>query len=160
VAGAELVLMNIRDDEGHGADRDLSLALRRLDAAALVPEADPAREAVLMAAFDAAQRCRTASRAAQYWYMAGLATAAAILIAAASTFHGIRPGPQPPNEFVMVPGAVTLPAMESGSLVRMDVPVSMLPSLGVMPPAGRVATVKADLIVGQDGLTRAVRLVK
>ncbi len=151
--------MNIRDDEGNGVDRDLSLALRRLDDAALVPEADPAREAALMTAFDAAQRRRTASRGAQYWYMAGLATAAAILVAA-STFHGVRPGSPPTSEFVMVPGAVTLPAMESGSLVRMDVPVSMLPSLGVTPPAGLVATVKADLIVGQDGLTRAVRLVK
>ena len=37
--------------------------------------------------------------------------------------------------------------------------VSMLPSLGVTPPPGAVARVKADVIVGQDGLTRAVRLV-
>jgi hypothetical protein len=41
----------------------------------------------------------------------------------------------------------------------MDLPVSLLPSLGVMMPTGRVTVVKADLIVGQDGLTRAVRLV-
>ena len=61
--------------------------------------------------------------------------------------------------FVPVPGAAMLPRMESGSLVRMNVPVSMLPSLGMMPPAGRVSSVKADLIVGQDGLPRAVRLV-
>ena len=65
----------------------------------------------------------------------------------------------PPAEFVLVPGAAALPARESGSLVRMDVPVSMLPSLGLTPPAGSGATVKADVIVGQDGLTRAVRLV-
>jgi hypothetical protein len=61
---------------------------------------------------------------------------------------------------VMVPGAAGLPAMESGSLVRMDVPVSMLPALGLTPPqANRTTSVKADLIVGQDGLTRAARLV-
>jgi hypothetical protein len=49
--------------------------------------------------------------------------------------------------------------MESGSLVRMDLPVSVLPSLGVTPPTGGATTVKADLVIGQDGLTRAVRLV-
>ena len=62
-------------------------------------------------------------------------------------------------EFVLVPGAAALPPMESGSLVRMDIPVSMLPSLGLTPPAAPVAAVRADVIVGQDGLKRAVRLV-
>ena len=89
-----------------------------------------------------------------------LATAAAVLLVSSSTFHHVRPVPQPPNEFVMVPGAATLPALESGSLVRMDVPVSELPALGLTPPpSNRTASVKADLIVGQDGLTRAARLV-
>ena len=49
--------------------------------------------------------------------------------------------------------------MESGSLVRMDVPASMLPSLGLAPAANLLARVRADVIVGQDGLARAVRLV-
>jgi hypothetical protein len=49
--------------------------------------------------------------------------------------------------------------MESGTLVRMDVPVAVLPSLGVTPPAGRATTVTADFIVAQDGLPRAVRVV-
>ena len=166
-------------------DRDLALALRRLDDAVVVPEADPAREAALMAAFDGAQRrCAGSPSGRQYWYMAGLATAAAVLMAAglgpaltgrhasppnadraaheplASTIRGVRPEPQPPSEFVMVPGASTLPAMESGSLVRVDVPVAELPSLGLTPPpSNRTASVRADLIVGQDGLPRAVRLV-
>jgi len=74
--------------------------------------------------------------------------------------RGVQPAPQPPSEFVIVPGAAGLPAMESGSLVRMDVPVSMLPSLGLRPPQTSSATsVQADVIVGQDGLTRAARLV-
>ena len=59
----------------------------------------------------------------------------------------------------MVPGAAALPEIESGSLVRIDLPVSALPALGIMPPSGAVARVKADLIFGQDGLPRAVRLV-
>ena len=65
----------------------------------------------------------------------------------------------PPAEFTLVPGAAALPSMESGSLVRMDVPVAMLPSLGLTPPAGSGTVVRTDMIVGQDGLTRAVRLV-
>jgi hypothetical protein len=60
---------------------------------------------------------------------------------------------------VIVPGAAQLPPMESGTLVRMDLPVSMLPSLGVIPPATGRTAVKADVVVAQDGLPRAVRLV-
>jgi hypothetical protein len=166
-------------------DRDLALALRRLAAGTVVPPADPRREAALMAAFDAAQVQRPAPRTARlaYWGMGGLATAAAMLIAVglapvragrhgtpnggtmathgpASSSSRDVPLDQPPaGEFVLVPGAASLPRMESGSLVRMDVPVSMLPALGITPPANRIANVRADVIVGQDGLARAVRLV-
>jgi len=153
-------------------DLDLALALRRLADASEPPPIDPRREAALMAAFDAAQAAPRPVRR-PYWGMAGLAAAATILIAvglvpARAGRHGSSPPPtirgvqndlQPPSEFVMVPGAAALPPMESGSLVRMDVPVAMLPSLGLTPPAASVTKVKADLIVGQDGLTRAVRLV-
>jgi len=162
-------------------ERDLADALRRLNAAAAVPPVDPAREAALLAAFDAAQRPAVRSASArQYWYMAALATAAAVLIAAGVTpavtgRHGpLPPGPashnpgpstnrdvqlQPPSDFIPIPGASALPAMESGTLVRVDLPVSMLPSYGVTPPPGRAAAVTTDLIVGQDGLPRAVRIV-
>jgi hypothetical protein len=116
--------------------------------------------------------------------MAALATAATLLIAvglgtgragrhgtppggdlgsheppSSSSLRGVQLDPQPPNEFVLVPGAAALPPMESGSLVRMDLPISMLPALGVMPPFSPAARVRADLIVGQDGLPRAVRLL-
>ncbi len=49
--------------EGNVDDRDLALALRRLDDAVVVPEADPLREAALMAAFDAAQERRAGASA-------------------------------------------------------------------------------------------------
>ncbi|MGH9408938.1 MAG: hypothetical protein ACRD1V_05750, partial [Vicinamibacterales bacterium] len=63
--------------------------------------------------------------------------------------------------FVAVPGAASLPPLESGSLVRMELPVSILPLLGMTPPAtGHATEVTADIIVGQDGLPRAVRLVE
>jgi hypothetical protein len=117
-----------------------------------------------------------------YWGLAGLAAAAAVLMAVGltplragrhglpsdggsamhkplpSSSRGVRPDASQ-GDFVMVPGAAALPPLESGALVRMDVPVSMLPSLGLTPPSTTATRVKADLIVGQDGLTRAVRLV-
>jgi hypothetical protein len=165
-------------------DLDLALALRHLADSTNVPPVDPRCEAALMAAFDASVLGKTfGSRRAvrPYWGMAALATAAALLIAVVlppvrAGRHGIPStgeqvshsplpssssrGVQPePGEFFIVPGAAALPPMESGSLVRMDMPVSMLPSLGVTPPGGHATVVKADLIFGQDGLPRAVRLL-
>jgi len=171
---------NVRNQQDSDIeDLDLALALRRLANASEPPPIDPQREAALMAAFDATRHEIPVSR--PYWGMAGLAAAAAILIAVTlpgragrhgdpfdgmaareplpSSSRGVQPDPLPPMEFVLVPGAAGLPPMESGSLVRMDIPVSMLPSLGLPPPAASVTAVRADVIVGQDGLKRAVRLV-
>ena len=177
----------MNDEQRNIDDLDLALALRRLADRAVVPPIDPAREAALMAAFDAARQARHRPMSAPvlrpYWGMAGLTAAAALLIVfgltpAGAGRHGLPQGGDPgthkplpssgrgaqlepalPGDFVLVPGASALPPMESGSLVRIDVPVPMLPSLGVTPPATRQGPVKADLIVGQDGLARAVRLV-
>jgi hypothetical protein len=159
-------------------EQELAKALRRLHDDTALPPVDPTRESALMAAFDAAFDAAPAAAAEQrrptahgYWPMAGLAAAAAVLIAIALPWGAAgRRAAVPPSspsrdvqadvtDFVVVPGAASLPLMESGSLVRMDLPVSVLPSLGVTPPAGGAATVKADLVIGQDGLTRAVRLV-
>jgi hypothetical protein len=152
-------------DQGPG-DHDLLAALRRLADQTIVPPADPRQEAALLAAFDAARRTPSHSRA-HYWWMAGLATAAALLIVAGigpardrrtnATLlpsHAVTVG-----EFMPWPGARDLPPLESGELLRVDLPLSMLPALGMMPPATHGTSVKADLIVGQDGLARAVRLV-
>ena len=166
------------------ADAELDAALRRLAESVVVPAPEPARERMLMAAFDAAPAEQSVSRLApsrrSYWSMAALATAAALLIAIGlrpgSTGRHLLPSGAPPShtaalspargvqsdipgEFVIVPGAATLPPMESGTLVRMDLPVSVLPSLGVTPPATGRTAVKADVVVAQDGLPRAVRLV-
>jgi hypothetical protein len=147
-------------------DRDLLVALRRLADETVVPPADPAREAALLAAFDSARQQPPQSRVT-YWWMAGLAAAAALLIAVAIDPHragagNVTPLPSHPvvvGEFVPWPGARDLPPLESGELVRVDLPVSMLPALGMAPPAIHGARVKADVIIGQDGLARAVRLV-
>jgi len=126
-----------------------------------------------MSAFDAALATASAPprrTSRGYWPMAALAAAAAVLIAVALPWGTVgRRGSIPPSsargvppdvsDFVVVPGAASLPPLESGTLVRVDLPVSVLPSLGVTPPATGHTTVTADLVIGQDGLTRAVRLV-
>ena len=63
-------------------------------------------------------------------------------------------------EFMTIPAAAGLPALESARIVRMQLPVAALPAYGVamIPDASRTA-VEADLLVGQDGQPRAIRLV-
>ena len=63
-------------------------------------------------------------------------------------------------EFIMLPDAAGLPAFESGTIVRMEVPVATLPAYGLkIPPDAARSNVEADLLVGQDGHARAIRLV-
>jgi hypothetical protein len=143
-------------------DRHVGAALRRLREESRAPEVDAAREAALLAAYDRAHANMQGRRRRQVRWLATLAAAAAVLIAV--TIESPRRAtretlPDAASEFTIVPGAAALPPLESGSLVRTTLPVSVLPSLGVSPPAQATETVKADLIVGQDGLARAVRLV-
>jgi len=69
-----------------------------------------------------------------------------------------RPSPEP-VEFVAWPGATGLPAFESGYLMRVDMPASIVLSLGLVPHLPQATFVQADVLVGQDRLPRAVRLV-
>jgi hypothetical protein len=50
-------------------------------------------------------------------------------------------------EFVAWPGATAWPPFESGELIRIDIPTE-------------VGVVQADVLVGQDGFARAIRLVQ
>jgi hypothetical protein len=148
---------------------DIADVLRQLDRSTDVPEIDPDREAALLAAFDARGRLRRPVAGRVRWF----AVAAAILIAAgvavwmrANRIPVETPAPLTSTapslemiEFMPWPGASALPRFESGQLVRMDLPASMLPSLGVFPPASDAASVRADVLIGQDGLARAVRLL-
>jgi hypothetical protein len=71
-----------------------------------------------------------------------------------------RPEPPSLEGFVALPAAAGLPALESGRIIRIDLPVASLPAYGVevIPDAQR-PEVEADLLVGQDGQPRAIRLV-
>lgn len=64
------------------------------------------------------------------------------------------------SDFVPWPGAAARPPFESGELVRIDLPASVLHSLGLWSPAAPDAVVQADVVIGQDGYARAVRLAQ
>jgi hypothetical protein len=65
-----------------------------------------------------------------------------------------------PADFVAIPGAAIMPPIESGSIVRVAVPVAALPSYGIaIVPELIDGTVEADFLIAQDGQARAIRLV-
>jgi hypothetical protein len=64
-----------------------------------------------------------------------------------------------PAEFVAWPGATGLPTFESGYLMRVDMPASVVVSLGLVKHLPHAAFLRTDVLVGQDQLPRAVRLV-
>ncbi len=64
-----------------------------------------------------------------------------------------------PSGFVELPWSGGLPAFESGEIVRVEVPVASLPAYGFDISRGTSRSVEADVLVGQDGLARAMRLV-
>ena len=62
--------------------------------------------------------------------------------------------------FVELPGAAGLPDFESGQIVRVEIPLTSLPTYGIdIAPDARDEPVEADMLVGQDGQARAIRLV-
>jgi hypothetical protein len=66
-----------------------------------------------------------------------------------------------PEGFVLLPAAAGLPDFESGEIVRLEIPAASLPSYGIeiVPEVMKDKPVEADLLVGQDGQPRAIRLV-
>ena len=71
-----------------------------------------------------------------------------------------KPAPKPEEPFVAIPYTLPLDPYERASVVRMDLPVTALIAaglpVGAADPTGQVRT---DVLVGQDGRARAVRLV-
>ena len=63
-------------------------------------------------------------------------------------------------EFVRIPSAIGLPELESGTVLRMELPLAALPEYGLdIAPDAMRTSVEADVLVGQDGQPRAIRLV-
>jgi hypothetical protein len=66
-----------------------------------------------------------------------------------------------PVGFVELPGAGGLPEFESGQIIRLEIPLTSLPTYGIeILPDAHGTPVEADLLVGQDGQARAIRLVQ
>ena len=62
--------------------------------------------------------------------------------------------------FVALPTAIGLPRLESGRIVRVELPTAVLPAYGLdVVPGPAAAMVEADVLVGQDGQARAIRFV-
>lgn len=65
-----------------------------------------------------------------------------------------------PLGFVALPGSAGLPQFESGTIVRMELQLASLPAYGIdISPAADDRPVEADVLVGQDGQPRAMRLI-
>jgi len=65
-----------------------------------------------------------------------------------------------PSGFVALPGSAGLPQFESGTIVRMELQLAALPAYGIdISPAADDRPVEADVLVGQDGQPRAMRLI-
>jgi hypothetical protein len=64
------------------------------------------------------------------------------------------------DNFIALPEADHLPRFESGMIVRVELDVTSLPAYGfaIMPDSAQ-KPVTADVLVGQDGQPRAIRLV-
>ena len=97
---------------------------------------------------------------------AWLALAAALLLACASGIWLVQRAPGTAGDdmqaggFLDIPSAAYLPPIESGSIVRVELPLGALPSYGIqIVPDMNADPVDVDLLVAQDGLARGIRLV-
>jgi len=161
-ARREAVLAHLRDCAHCTAlaeqQRGVSAALRRMAAEPMTPaESDDRGLQSLLDVFDAAR-----PRPRRMTLSIGLSLAASVLIVAGLSVgwkHDAPPNsasqvaatPAPPvnadSAFVVLPGASALPHFEHGEVIRMEV-----------PSAG--GAIQVDVLVGQDGLARAARLVQ
>jgi anti-sigma factor RsiW len=138
--------------------RAVSVALRRLASEQAVPALNPGRLNSLLSAMGGPHR-----RSRRATVAVGLSLAASVLIVASLSVGLQRqtsaPGSSPvvaaalappmgtETAFVVLPGADALPRLESGRVIRVEIPSAE-------------GVITADVLVGQDGLARAVRLVQ
>jgi hypothetical protein len=66
----------------------------------------------------------------------------------------------PDSDFIPVPNAARIEPNEDVNLVRVEVPRSAMMALGIVVSAENASdTVVADVVLGSDGMARAVRLI-
>ena len=155
-------------------EHELLQQLRDMAAETKVPD-DHDMEARLLAAFATVPRTAPARASRPFAHDYFWAAAAALVLVSAtlvwhlaSTRGGATPAastaPAPISdavlEFVALPGAAAFPDLERARIVRVELPLAALPAYGLeMVPDALDTPVTADLLVGQDGLPRGIRLI-
>ena len=149
--------------------RDLMAGLKALSGATRAASASPGvEEAVIAHMTVVAERFPPGFETPRPPSLAGfVALAAGVVLMVATAMWVAYSGwrdvetPRPPLAgFVEVPLASSLPQLESGTIVQVTLPVSALPTYGVaIVPEMTGEAVQADLLIAQDGLPRAIRLV-
>jgi hypothetical protein len=84
--------------------------------------------------------------------------------AAATDWSAVLPadiaGDEAAGDFIPLPNADRLPQDEDMNVVRVEVPRSAMIALGYSVPADRASErVRAEVVMGSDGLARAVRFL-
>ena len=81
---------------------------------------------------------------------------------ASAAMHAVAPAAEEEaDDFYPLAEAEALPAVESAMVVRVQLPVSSLQLMGVPLGEERAdSSVQAELLLGQDGLARGVRLAQ
>ena len=139
-------------------ERAMSAALRLVARDEHVPEQNDVRLGRLLAIFDAPRQARSRVK-----LVVELSLAASVLIVAGLSVgwksEALKPAVSekpaatavsPVNAdsaFTVLPGADALPRFEHGQVIQVDIP-------------GAAGVVHAEVLIGQDGLARAARLVQ
>jgi hypothetical protein len=135
--------------------------LRRVEASMDTP---PHLEAAVLAAWDKAHATETANRSRNLWHQAAaIAAIVTLAIGLAQLGHQLQRATQPAersqnSRTLLLVGEPILQG-EPVRMVRMRVPASTLTGLGVRPVTGTSGEhVDVDVIVGEDGVARAIRV--
>ena len=159
-------------------ERKLSSEFRMLRDAARFRRPSEARRIRILGEFEAAQR-----RSSRPWLKWTAAAAAILLLAIGSLVETRRSGPHrglnrakatmaqegaaeieglpaDSSGFVAVPYAPPLATGEFVSVVRTELQPTALARMGIYVDASYTADIPADVVVGEDGLPRAVRVIE
>jgi hypothetical protein len=87
-------------------------------------------------------------------------SSAAMLAAGSASAESVATEEEADANFYPLPGAEALPDVENAMVVRVQLPVASLRFMGFPVDEERADEVQAELLLGQDGLARGVRLVQ
>ena len=88
-----------------------------------------------------------------------MAIAAGLALAIVWPGREFRPATRQPAAFISIPYVAPLDPQENSAIVRMDIRVATLMSVGYKLAADPDAIVQADVLVGEDGRAHAVRVL-